>query len=212
MTTKQPALVRMKADTFRATLRLGLGFKGPVHVPESLKIRDTAIDRLCHTLCVDGDLDLEGCTRLSTLPERLIVRGKLTIDGCVAIAALPLTVREVVGLSAVGCASLGSVASIMECRGPVDLTGCTALEALPPTFRATKKFVLDGAVIRPDRVDVSYPIPDVLALALVSQPLRSAIAPSILARHPVLNALIKEVSAWPDGTGIRMHLDAGDLF
>ncbi|RYE95291.1 MAG: hypothetical protein EOO77_43140 [Oxalobacteraceae bacterium] len=32
LTTKQPALVRMKADTFRATLRLGLGFKGPVHV------------------------------------------------------------------------------------------------------------------------------------------------------------------------------------
>lgn len=68
-------LTRMKADTFRARIRLGLGFDGPVHVPEPLTLRDTSVEFLCDALCVDGHLDIGGCVELGALPERLVVRG-----------------------------------------------------------------------------------------------------------------------------------------
>lgn len=183
-------LIRMKADTFRATLRLGLGFKGPIHVPEELRIRDTGITQLCDTLCVDGDLDLTGCTNLETLPSRLIVRGELTIDRCSKITALPSTVREVFGFSAEGCDQLVSIDPIVECRGPLNVAGCKALAPLPPTFRAKDQVQLTGCLVTATSTTLDAEVPETIMTGLPGRRLGALLDHAVLAMHPIRDAII----------------------
>lgn len=185
-------LTRMKADTFRARLRLGLGFAGPVHVPETLKLRDTAVDRLCDTLCVDGDLDLAGCSNLEQLPERLIVRGKLILDGCAKLETLPPTLREVGALSAVDCPRLTSIAPVAECRGELTLLNCEAMQPLPPYFCAGTKVTVSNCTIYPDHLRFEGSIPETLMIALPGRGLGEIIDHPLLTGHPVLTATIEK--------------------
>lgn len=205
-----PKLTRMKADTFRATLRLDLGFRGPVHVPEAMKIRDTGIERLCEALCVDGDLDLRGCVNLRELPARLVVRGKLYIDGCVHITALPDSARELFGFSASGCSALTSISPLVECRGQLDLTGCPSISSLSPEFRAEEKVTLTDCVLRPDVVELKMLLADSLVAALPGKSLRQIVIPPALALHPVLDAKVLSTKVLSDR--LELGVDAGDLF
>lgn len=209
MASTSGKLVRMKADTFRATLRLGLGFKGPVHVPEALKVRDSGIEELCEALCVDGDLDLQGCSRLLTLPSKLVVRGRLRLDGCIGIKMLPTSVREVFGLSAKGCASLRTIESIVECRGTVDLRGCNELEPVSTTFQALEKVQIDGCTITPTEFIIQHELRDVIIIALPGKRIRDVIESTILANHPVLNGVI--TNARKIGEKTYMSVDARAL-
>jgi hypothetical protein len=210
--TMTEKLTRMKADTFRARLRLGLGFVGPVHVPENLKIRDTAITHLCDTLCVDGDLDLAGCVSLAALPERLIVRGKLIIDGCAQITGLLPTVRELFGLSAEGCHRLTSIEPLVECRGRLDLTGCTGMAPLPRGFTAIDRVTLDGCWIDDDSVFIrTSPMPETLRMAMVGRPIRDLLGHPVLAGHPVLDAVITDTLEMDLWSGVIFHADTSAL-
>ena len=67
----RPKHVRMRADTFRAHLRLGLELPDLIYVPEGLKLSRSSVERLCEGLCVDGELALHTCARLIALPSRL---------------------------------------------------------------------------------------------------------------------------------------------
>ena len=211
MTSKIEKVTRMRADTFRATLRLGLGFAGPVHVPEKLKLLDTGTEQLCEALCVDGDLDLAGCTRLASLPERLVVRGRLVLDGCTRIAALPWATRELSGLSAVGCTALASLGSLVECRGDLKLVGCTAIGTLPPALRVADKVVLDGCVISAGKVSLSARLPDTLLAALPGRTLGSLLHHPALVGHDLLNAVIERAALKQDWEVTDVELDTAAL-
>lgn len=205
-------LIRMKADTFRARLRLGLGFDGPVHVPESLRIRDTNVVHLCDALCVDGDLDLEGCVNLAALPERLIVRGRLIIDGCAKVARLPSTVRELFGFRAVGCAQLTSIDALVECRGRLDLRGCTAVAPLPPSFSALDKVTLDGCWIDDDSVFIGMGLmPDTILTASIGRRIGDLLGHRILAGHPVLDAKITDTLEMAQWGGVVFYANTSAL-
>ena len=203
-------LTRMKADTFRARLRLGLGFPSAVHVPESLKIQDTAVETLCDTLCVDGSLDLTGCANLRSLPARLVVRGKLTLDGCVQLTALPSSVREVFGFSAVGCELLTSIGSIVECRGRLDLTACTSLAPLADRFIATGRVTLSGCSFHHDCVVLPSGTPETVMLSLPGRRLGDVISHRLLPDHPVFEAIISAAqhNAWLGGPALSADCSA----
>jgi hypothetical protein len=205
-------LTRMKADTFRARLRLGLGFAAAVHVPENLKIRDTSITHLCDALCVDGDLDLGGCVNLRTLPERLVVRGRLIIDGCQEITGLPATLRELFGFSAVGCNKLTSIAPIVECRGRLDLAGCTGMSPLPPAFTAVGKVKFKDCWLDYDSVFIKLAdLPTTLLSTLPGKRIGEVLAHPVLEGHPVLEAQITEVIEMDSWKGILLYADTSAL-
>lgn len=63
---------------------------------------------------VSGDLDLFGCTALTSLPSKMKVSGNLDLTGCAALTALPPELM-------VG--------------GSLYLTGCRALTSLPPGLK-----------------------------------------------------------------------------
>lgn len=204
-------LVRMKADTFLARLRLGLGFAGPVHVPEDLTISDTAITHLCDTLCVDGNLNLTGCVNLRTLPARLIVRGKLTINDCREITSLPATLREVFGFRAANCSKLTSIAPIVECRGELDLTGCTAMAPLSPTFTAIGRARFSDCRITHASVFVKMMMPEVIMNSLVGKRVGDVLSLSLLNGHPVLDAEITGMLEMEYWGGMILYADTSLL-
>lgn len=195
MTEVKDRLVRMKADTFRARLRLGMGMPSAVHVPEDLRLRDDAITSLCDALCVDGDLNLEGCTSLAALPPRLVVRGRLVIDGCVAIRELPSTVREVFGFSAQDCHMLKSIGSIVHCRGRLNLSGCQALGPLRPDFKAVGSAKLGQCSFVEGAVRLGMALPDAVQAAAIGMRVGEVVSHSALTGHPVLDARITDVRA-----------------
>lgn len=211
MTNKSETLTRMKADTFRARLRLGMGFASPVHVPETLKVRDTAITQLCDALCVDGDLDLRGCTRLQMLPARLVVRGELIIDDCPEIQELPASVRELRAFSAEGCHRLQSIASLVECRGPVDLTGCSSLEPLRPEFRAAVRVKFDGGDIFYNSVYIESAAPQTILGVAPGRRIGELVSCRLLEKHPILQSTIISASAEESSGGVYLTADTSSL-
>ena len=205
-------LTRMKADSFRARLRLGLGFVGPVHIPEALTLRDSAITYLCDTLCVDGDLDLKGCVNLAALPRRLIVRGRLRIDGCARITSLPTTLRELFGLSARGCHGLTSVAPLVECHRSLILTGCTAMEPLSPELRVKGKVSLDNCRVDHDTVFIKTgAMPETVRIAAVGRKIGDTLDHPVLAGHPLLGAVITEAVEMEPWDGVFFYTDTSAL-
>lgn len=205
-------LTRMKADTFRARLRLGLGFASAVHIPEDLKIRDTSITHLCDALYVDGNLDLEGCVSLHTLPKRLVVRGRLIIDGCHEITGLPVTLREVFGFSAVGCNKLISIDPIVECRGRLDLTNCTGMSPLPPAFTAVGKVKFKDCWLDDDSVFIKLTdLPATLLSTLPGKQIGQVLAHPILEGHPVLEGRITKALVIESWKGILLYADTSAL-
>ncbi len=185
-------LTRMKADTFRARLRLGLGFDGPVHVPEKLAVCDRNVEHLCDAICVDGDLNLSGCSNLESLPERLVVRGQLSISGCARITRLPQTVRELFGFKAVGCSDLKSITPLVECRGTLDLRGCESLDPLPPDFTAVGLIKLDGIRIDENSVFVQGQLPETIRQASIGKRIGDVVRHRILAGHRILDTVITD--------------------
>jgi hypothetical protein len=76
-------------------------------------------------LHVDGNLNLTGCTELTSLPEGLTVRRGLYLPGCKALTALPdgLTVGGDINLT--GCTALTSLPEGLTVKGELCLTGCS---------------------------------------------------------------------------------------
>ena len=77
-----------------------------------------------------GDLDLDGCTGITSLPDNLIVGEYLDLDGCTGITSLPdnLTVGGSLYLRDTGITSLPDNLTV---GGYLDLEGCTGITSLP---------------------------------------------------------------------------------
>ena len=97
-----------------------------------------------------GDLDLDGCTGITSLPDNLTVGGYLDLDGCTGITSLPdnLTVGGYLDLDGTGITSLPdnltvggslylrdtgitSLPDNLIVGGYLDLDGCTGITSLP---------------------------------------------------------------------------------
>lgn len=204
-------LTRLRADTFRARLRLGLGFDSPIHVPHDLTVCDGDIEHLCDAICVDGKLNLSGCVNLEALPERLVVRGELVITDCGKITRLPGTVRELFGLRASGCSALESIEPLARCHGELDLRGCEAMGAISSDFKAVGLVKLDGLRIDEDTIFVKGSLPDVVKQASIGKKVGEVVSHRVLGDHPILNAVITDAGDMELWESVRFRADTSDL-
>ena len=68
---------------------------------------------------VEGDLILQGCKSLTSLPDNLKVDGSLNLDGCKNLTSLPDNLQVDGGLSLYGCESLTSLPDTLHVKGNV---------------------------------------------------------------------------------------------
>ena len=103
----------------------------------------------------DGDLDLEGCTGITSLPDNLTVGGDLDLEGCTGITSLPdnLTVGGYLDLRDTGITSLPDNLTV---GGGLDLEGCTGITSLPDNLTVGGSLYLRGTGITslPDNLTV----------------------------------------------------------
>jgi hypothetical protein len=64
---------------------------------------------------VDDNVDLEGCSRLKTLPSNLTINGSINLSRCTGLRSLPngLNVKE--SLNLIGCTKLKSLPKDLKC-------------------------------------------------------------------------------------------------
>lgn len=77
------------------------------------------------------NLNLSGCTSLTSLPENLTVKGSLDLSKCTRLTTLPrnLTVGKNLNLS--DCTGITSLPEHLTVGGSLDLSDCTAFTSLP---------------------------------------------------------------------------------
>ena len=100
---------------------------GHLHCGGNLDLEGcTGITSLPDNLTVGGYLDLEGCTGITSLPDNLTVGGNLYLEGCTGITSLPdnLTVGGYLYLRGTGITSLPDNLTV---GGNLDLEGCTGI-------------------------------------------------------------------------------------
>ena len=104
----------------------------------------TGLTALPEHLSVGGFLDLRGCTDLTALPEHLSVRGGLYLRGCTGLTALPehLSVGKALYLS--DCTGLTALPEPLSVGGGLSLSGCTGLTALPEHLSVGGGLDLEG--------------------------------------------------------------------
>ncbi len=98
-----------------------------------IEARDWVLDgkSLPDNLVVKGDLDLFGCTALTSLPDNLVVNGELDLSYCTALTSLPDNLVVSGNLYLTGCTALTSLPDNLVVKGSLNLGGCTSLTALP---------------------------------------------------------------------------------
>ena len=113
------------------SLRDFAAMKSPIIVGDLNLDGCSSLISLPDGLTVGGNLHLHGCTSLVSLPDGLTVGGGLYLTGCTSLVSLPegLTVGENLYLS--GCTSLVSLPDGLTVGGGLYLTGCTSLVSLP---------------------------------------------------------------------------------
>ena len=79
----------------------------------------------------DGDLDLEYCTGLTSLPAGLEVDGDLDLEYCTGLTSLPAGLEVDGNLWLTRCTGLTSLPDGLKVGGGLGLRGCTGLTSLP---------------------------------------------------------------------------------
>ena len=79
----------------------------------------------------DGNLNLDGCTGLTSLPASLKVRGDFDLSGCTGLTSLPAGLEVKEGLYLGDCTGLTSLPDGFKVGGDLNLDGCTGLTSLP---------------------------------------------------------------------------------
>ena len=78
-----------------------------------------------------GDLNLDDCTSLVSLPDGLTVGGHLHLSGCASLVSLPDGLIVGRDLHLYDCTSLVSLPDALIVGGSLHLHGCTSLVSLP---------------------------------------------------------------------------------
>jgi len=79
----------------------------------------------------DGNLDLESCTELTSLPAGMKVKGDLDLDKCIGLTSLPGGLEVNGYLALTGCTGLTGLPNGLKVGGGLILTDCTGLTGLP---------------------------------------------------------------------------------
>ena len=93
---------------------------------------------------VGGDLNLTGCTRITSLPEGLSVDRDLYLIGCTRLTSLPKNLSVDEDLFLIGCTRITSLPEGLSVGGYLDLIGCTGITSLPEGLRVRGDLDLDG--------------------------------------------------------------------
>ena len=117
----------------------------------------TSLVSLPEGLTVDGNLHFYGCTSLVSLPDELIVGGNLNLDGCTSLVSLPNGLNVGGGLHLFGCTSLVSLPDGLNVGEDLIIDGCTSLVSLPEGLTVGGDLDLSGCaslVSLPDGLSV----------------------------------------------------------
>jgi len=101
--------------------------------------RCTLLKSLPAGLEVGGDLILNWCTGLESLPDELTVSGDLSLYGCTGLMSLPQGLIVGGDLFLNGCTSLKSLPAGLEVDGDLNLFGCTRLGELPQDIKVGRR-------------------------------------------------------------------------
>ena len=112
----------------------------------------TSLTSLIPGLHIEGDLSLKGCANLRSLPIDLHVEGDLILEDCTSLTVFPNGIHVGGDLSLKGCASLSSLPDGLRVgRGGeyyrdigLDLEGCTSLTSLPRGLHVAGNLSLKG--------------------------------------------------------------------
>jgi len=77
-----------------------------------------------------GNLNLDNCPLLKSLPDGLKVNGMLNLNKCTGLESLPADLQVIGYLALGGCTALKSIPANLRVRD-LTLIGCTSLESLP---------------------------------------------------------------------------------
>jgi hypothetical protein len=150
---------------------------------------------------VDGWLDLNGCTGLTTLPEGLKVGGWLDLNGCTGLTTLPEGLKVGWWLDLNGCTGLTTLPEGLKVGWSLFLTRCTGLKALPDGLHVRGWLDLNGCTgltTLPEGLKVGWSLFLTRCTGLThwgSRPFRWTMADGVAAQ-------IHSTRRLPDGTAI----------
>ncbi len=104
----------------------------------------TSLKSLPENLAVGNSIDLSDCTSLKSLPDNLAVGGWLYLRGCTSLESLPDNLAVGGWLYLGGCTSLESLPDNLTVGGSLYLGGCTSLESLPDNLTVGENLYLGG--------------------------------------------------------------------
>jgi len=106
----------------------------------SLDLADsTLLKSLPAGLEVGGDLNLNWCNSLESLPDELTVSGSLSLYGCTRLKSLPQGLIVGRDLFLNGCTSLTSLPAGLVVDGDLNLFRCTSLGELPQDIKVGRR-------------------------------------------------------------------------
>ena len=139
----------MTDDEFKKLLKKH-GYDGS-KLPEGLKVEGvldlqscTGLTSLPKGLTVGVYLDLEGCTGLTALPKGLKVGDSLDLEGCTGLTALPKGLKVEGDLYLTYCTGLTSLPKDLFVGEYLSLFGCTELTSLPNGLKIDRDLDLEG--------------------------------------------------------------------
>ena len=93
-----------------------------------------------------GDLDLSGCTSLTSLGLLKEVGGSLYLRDCISLTSLGALEKVVRWLDLRGCTSLTSLGLLKEVAGSLDLRDCISLTSLGALEKVVGSLDLRGCI------------------------------------------------------------------
>jgi hypothetical protein len=123
----------------------------------------TGLTSLPERLTVQGNLDLSNCKGFTSLPEDLVVEGYLDLAGCKGLRSLPKSLAVGGKLYAARCTGLTSLPQELTVKGNLVLTFCTGLASLPEDLAVGGKLVLSrctGLTSLPNWITTLGPLAD----------------------------------------------------
>ena len=120
-------------------------YSGPREVEGDLVLNNcTSLETLPENLKVGRNLHLIGCTALQTLGNNLKVGGNLYLEGCRALTTLPDNLTTVGGyLNLIDCTALTTLpGNLTTVGGYLNLGRCRALQTLPENLKVGRNLHL----------------------------------------------------------------------
>ena len=112
-----------------------------------LSDKDLASAQELHKIGVVSDQELTELTRLNTAHQKILQYtgvGNLNLDNCLLLKSLPNGLKVSGHLILNGCKGLESLPDGLEVGGYLDLSGCISLESLPADLKVGRDLYVYG--------------------------------------------------------------------